>query len=98
MRKLFLSAMALTAIVCGMSFTSCSDDENATDPNPDGNNPPTTEEAENLPGEIREDLTLEPGTTLYGVDNVCVGTAYLSSKNAVSTDTVYITERITGEL
>ena len=65
MRKLFLSAMALTAIVCGMSFTSCSDDENATDPNPDDNNPSATEEAENLPGEIREDLTLDANKQYY---------------------------------
>ena len=65
MRKLFLSAMALTAIVCGMSFTSCSDDENATDPNPDDNNPSATEEAEDLPGEIREDLTLDANKQYY---------------------------------
>ena len=52
MKKLFFTAMAFVAIVSGMTFTSCSDDEN--DPN---NGNPT--EGENLPGVISEDLTLD---------------------------------------
>lgn len=44
------------------------------------------------------DLTLETAKTLYPVENEWDGTAYLTSKNAVLTDTVYNTDWITGEL
>ena len=44
------------------------------------------------------DLTLETANTLYPVENEWDGTAYLTSKNAVLTDTVYNTDWITGEL
>lgn len=52
MKKLFFTAMAFAAIVSGMTFTSCSDDDN----DPNNGNP---EEGENLPGIISEDLELD---------------------------------------
>ena len=59
MRKLFLTAMTFATIACGMSFTSCSDDENPAEQN----NPPVSDE--NLPSEISEDLTLDANKQYY---------------------------------
>lgn len=44
------------------------------------------------------DTAIESAKTLYPVENEWDGTAYLTSKNAVLTDTVYNTDWITGEL
>lgn len=44
------------------------------------------------------DLTLETANTLYPVENEWDGTAYLTSKNAVLTDTIYSSDWFTGEL
>lgn len=57
MKKFFFTAMAFAAIVSGMSLASCSDDDNT--PDNGGTNGSVTTEGENIPAEIREDLTLD---------------------------------------